>query len=415
MKLNPFTSKTYQEIWLKHFSDNPNPKQFPFIKDLLFFKHRFLPYYINSGRNMTNGVTYEIDSNVDNLEGKTQVIYDVPDYCETNEKLEKKNLKIWKVRQYKGFLADLSGFSSFEDYFQNTLHSKSRNKFRSTLKKFESCFDVKYVYYYGPISMEVYESMMANFKDLVESRYSNLKIDTTLINEWPFYHELVFQMLQEKKALIVSIEVSGKPISMSLAFLGENTLVGAVKAFNTDYYKFNVGHIEISKFIEWCFDYDMDVLDFSKGEYEYKTKWTNTEYVYNCHVLCDSSSMTSRTTGNLLVKYFELKQYLRDKNFNLFVAKTRFKIKNLGSKKENVLPFKILKVDTDFDVNQFELVSLNAEIKNYPFLKRLVLDGLYQKPEAFSGLKVYKSVENQSEKPKYAITGIKQKYLIQIL
>ncbi len=415
MKHNPFTAKTYQDTWLRYFAKDKVGKQFQFIKNQLFIKHQFLPYYINAGRNMTNGMTYEIDNDKTDYKGKTLVIYDVPDYCDAINQPKNSKLKISKVRQYKGFLADLSGVNSFDDYLQKNLNNKSRNKFRSSLKKFESCFDVSYQYYYGEIELEVYNTMMADFKYLVESRYSDLKIETNLINEWPFYKELVYNMLQEKKAMIVSIEVAGKPISMSLAFLSDNSLVGAVKAFNTDYYKFNVGHIEISKFIGWCIDHDKKVLDFSKGEYEYKTKWTNTNYLYNCHVVYDSSSLTSSITGSLLVKYFQFKQYLRDKNFNLFVAKTRYTVKNLGSKKVEKLPFKIHPWTDNYDLEQFQLINLNTEVKTHPFLKRLIFDGLFQKPESFSGLEVYKLKAGKEGKPKYGIKGTKSNYLIEVL
>ncbi len=415
MKHNPFTSRIYQETWLRHFAKQSEGKQFQFIENLLFIKHKFLPYYINAGRNMTNGVTYEIDTSQLDFKNKTFLIYDVPDYCDTSKISENSTLRIKKVRQYKGFLANLSQFTSFEDYLKNTLHAKSRNKFRSTLKKFESCFNVSYNYYYGDIEKDIYKTVMTNFRNLVESRYGDLKIETNLISEWPFYEEIVYKMFHEKKALIISIEVDGEPISMSLAFLSENTLIGAVKAFNTNYYKFNVGHIEISKLITWCIENNKHIMDFSKGEYEYKTKWTNTNYLYNCHVVYDKSSLTSNITGRLLVKYFELKQYLRDKNFNLFVAKTRYAIKNIGSSNEQKLPFKIHPITSDLDVTDYKLISLKDEVENSPFLKRIVLDSLFQSPESFSEIKIYKSHEKAGSKPLFGVIGTKRKYIIEIL
>ncbi|EGV45014.1 GNAT family N-acetyltransferase [Bizionia argentinensis JUB59] len=415
MKASPFTSKTYQKTWLKYFAKKQIVKKFEFIKNLSFIKHPFLPYYINAGRNMTNGITYEIDYLQQDFKNKTIVIYDVPDYCDDSKSPKKSSLKVRKVRQYKGFLADLKGVSSFNDYIQNTLNSKSRNKFRSTLKKFESCFDVDYKFYYGKTDLGAYEIMMVGFKKLLEIRYGDLKIETNLSHEWPFYQELVYNMLREKKAMIISIEVSGKPISMSLAFVGENTLVGAVKAFNADFYKFNVGHIEISKFIEWSIKNNIQTLDFSKGEYEYKTKWTNTNYLYNCHILYDASSISSRLNGCLLIKYFELKQYLRDKNFNLFVAKLRFAIKKLGSKNSQQLSYKILELKDDFNMNEFEITSLDKEEGSYPFLKRIVFDGLYQKPEELIGVELYKSIDKTDNKMRFLVYGNKHKYFIAIL
>ncbi|SFN67884.1 Acetyltransferase (GNAT) domain-containing protein [Bizionia echini] len=414
MKHNPFTSKTYQETWLKYFAKQKTNKRFQCLENLSFIKHRFLPYYINAGKNMTNGITYSVNPSKTDLKNHGVVIYDVPDYCDTSSTSKNESLKIHKVAQYKGFLADLSQVDSFEDYLQNTLNAKSRNKFRSTLKKFENCFDVTYKYYYGAIDKEDYHIMMTDFKNLVENRYGDLKIDTSLIREWPFYEELVYKMLHEKKAMIISINIAGKPISMSLGFLSETALVGAVKAFDTNYYKFNVGHIEISKFIEWCIAHNKRILDFSKGEYEYKTKWTNTKYLYNCHVVYNNSSVTSKIIGFLLVKYFELKQYLRDKKINLLVAKARFALKNIGTSKQQKLPFKIQSIQGEITNNDYQLTSLDEEVRHYPFLKRIVMDGLYQKPESYSNIKLFKSTDSIGGKPSFVVMGSKSKYLITI-
>ncbi|MGY0392421.1 GNAT family N-acetyltransferase [Bizionia sp. KMM 8389] len=414
MKRNPFTSLIYQKTWLKYFAKNQSVRQFSNIKNLYFVKHEYLPFYINTGKNMTNGVTYKFSDAGIELKNTALVVYDVPEYCDESSSSQNATISINKVRQYKGFLANLSHVSTFDEYLQNTLNAKSRNKFRSGLRKFETCFDVSYKYYYGAINTATYNQVMANFKNLVEKRYDDLKIDTSLVSEWPFYEELVLEMIRNKQALIVSIEIADAPISMSLAFIGNNTLVGAVKAFDSAYYKFNVGHIEISKFIEWCLNNNISILDFSKGEYEYKTKWTNQNYLYNCHVIYNKSRFRSRIIGKLLVSYFEFKQYLRDKNFNLFIAKTRFQLKNKFAKQTNKPSFKIHKTDTYIKDVTFELVDFKTEFKTNPFLKRLIFDGLYQKPESFYNLEIYKQHKPDCDKTWYKVMGTKRTYFIEL-
>ncbi|WP_250436334.1 GNAT family N-acetyltransferase [Hanstruepera flava] len=409
---NPFTSKIYELTWLKHFSRHKEGVAFNYVDGLKFYKHSFLPYFINVGRNSTNGITYALDHDARDFKNKTLLIYDVPSYFKIEPPIEGSPIELYEIQQYKGYLADFEGVENLESYLLKELNTKSRNKFRSALRKFEACFDVEYNIYKDFISKEDYSNVMKDFKDIITRRFETLKLDTNLITEWPFYTELIYNMILDEKAILVSIKANGKPVSMSLAFLGSVSLVGAIKAFDSDFYKFNVGHIEISKLIEFCLQNNLRYFDFSKGTYKYKDRWTNSEYNYNCHILYDSSSFTSRMTAKLLACFFNFKQYLRDKNFNLFLVKLKFKLKHLIVCPSNKRQFELKSINNLDGIDNLLQVNIEEECIKYPFLNRIIYDGLFKKPEPFKNLKVYKLGDSE---PTYYVVGKASSYAIEII
>ena len=71
------------------------------------------------------------------------------------------------------------------------------------------------------------------------------------------------------------------------------------------------------------------MIDFSKGEGLYKTRWTEIEYHYDFHVLYDSKSVYASMVGITLANFFRFKQYLRDKQVNTWVVKLKYYKKRL--------------------------------------------------------------------------------------
>jgi hypothetical protein len=408
---NPFTSKIYELTWLKYFTKYKKGVAFNYIDGLRFYKHSFLPYYINVGRNSTNGISYNLDPKARDFKKKTLLIYDVPSYYNIQPPCKESVIKLYRIKQYKGYLDDITSIESLDEFLAIKLTKKSRNKFRTALRRFEKCFDVKYTIYYDFISKEEYFQTMNEFKGIIIKRFETLKLDTNLIEEWPFYTELTYKMILEGKAALIAIRANNRPVSISLTFLGDTALVGAIKAFDSDYYKFNVGHILISKIFEFCIQKKLKYFDFSKGEYEYKSKWTNFEYQYYCHILYDSSNFTSCITAKLLARFFRIKQYLRDKNFNHLLVKIKYKLKNLKLHSNKKELFKITPLENTEVLNTLPIVNLEDENIKYPFLNRIVYDKLYQNPEPLKNLIIYKS---ESKKPTYFVVGEKSRYLIKI-
>ncbi|RYH74583.1 GNAT family N-acetyltransferase [Meridianimaribacter flavus] len=396
MKSNPFTSSTYSRIWSKHFNKKKPDVSFAFLDGVKFVKHSLLPLYINVGKNLTKGVGYEIDESANDYKGKTILIYDVPKYFSIPElkNYEKSTLRLKKVFQYFGYLMDISNYTTYEEYIKAQFNSKNRREFRSNIRKLEESFDIDYRFVYKSIDESEYEKIFNEFYKLLSLRYNEKGINLHILNtrEWGFYKDLVYEMIQEKKALMLIISDRDTPIGITLNFLSENILFETITVFDPDYYKFSIGKTSIIKLLEWCFENNYVISDFSKGSFDYKQKWSNMKYEFNYHILYDKNSIKSRLLTKAIEYFFKLKLFLRNKNFSMFYRKVLFLFEG-NSVKSNT---KFTAVDLNFfePNDSYVLVDINDD--DYFFLKKFVCAFLFANPQHISKVLIYKNIsENE--------------------
>ena len=149
---------------------------------------------------------------------------------------------------------------------------------------------------------------------------------------WEFYVDLIYPLILEKKVVFNVINDGDTPIAMSINFVYDDMVAIAIRSFDISHYKYNIGNLEIYKLIEWCIDNGISILDFSKGKADYKDRWSDTLYAFECHVIYDSKSLISILTANSISSFYRTKQYLRDKNINLWYTRVKFKFKKLLGK-----------------------------------------------------------------------------------
>ncbi|SDS38571.1 Acetyltransferase (GNAT) domain-containing protein [Formosa sp. Hel1_31_208] len=326
MKTNPYTSHTFENIWTQHYCKGKTVHSFEFFQNIKFSKTKKWPIYVNLGKNFTNGMNYSVDAKKRDFKGKVALIYDVPSFYDINFP-EHHQIKLKKVKQYDGFYGDLSGFNTIDDVIlANFSSSKSRYNFRRSLKQLHETADLQWTVYYGSIEKETYHREMAVFKSLLNKRFDDKNVFNTVLPMWAFFKDLIYEMIIEKRVVMNVLYNGTEPIAMSINFVSEDSISVAIRTFDIDYNKLNIGNIEIYKLIEWCLANDIKIIDFSKGENYYKKRWTDTQYHYDFHIIYDSKSLVSRLLGNILVRFFKFKQYLRDKNVNsLYVKLKHFK------------------------------------------------------------------------------------------
>ena len=388
MNNNPFGKQTFETTWLKHFKKGIKPIDFNSINKVKFYKSKFYPIYINVGKNISNGMYYDVNEDESDYKGKTFLIYDVPEYFgidigNTN------GLKVKKARQFKGASAQFEKFKTFEDYFKYKFKSNSRYKHTRNIARFEACFDADYKMYCGDISKNEYEIIYKYLIDIIGRRFETLGMDNNILSKSDYYEELIYEMILKKEAVLAVIYDGSTPIGVSLGFLSDTVMFYAITSFNIDYYRFNLGHITIIKLMQWCFENGFTTFDFSKGLLDYKDRWTNHVYNYECHILYDSKSLKSRLIATMVHSVFTFKQYLREKNINKLYNKFKFVLKN----KTNKISAKILKYNEleGEDIDITSLVEIDIESKEYNFLKAPLFDYLYRKPEKIDAVNIFKS------------------------
>jgi hypothetical protein len=407
MKNNPFVSEAFAAIWSTHFNASKSGLNFRFLKNLGFVKSAMLPLYYNVGKNITNGMFYLVNTEEKDYKGKVFLIHDVPSYFDL-QTLINSNLKRFKVSQYKGFMAELDAFENYDAFAKSQFKSNTRYKLRRNQERLEACFNINYSIYDEGIEKEPYQVIMDGFKGLLTKRFNALEKDNDILGTWDYYYDLIFKMLQEKRALLIVISNNDNPIGVSLSFLSDTTMFYAITSFDTDYYRFNLGHTTIIKLFNWCFENGYTIYDFSKGEYEYKNRWTNKEYTYENHILYDSKSVVASVIAKCIKWKYTLKQYLRDKHVNEKYVKLKFVLK--GKKAETVArrKYTIEKLETKKDVSAMKLIDWNSA--NLSFLKPIVYDELYKNPEAISGLRIYET--NSLDVVAYYVVGEVSNYKI---
>ena len=407
MKQNPFTSSTFETIWGKHFSKGNDLKTFNFIKGVKFVKHSYLPLLINVGKNLTKGICYKLEDQYADFKGKTFLIYDVPTYfdIETFNPSKDSSLRLKKVFQYKGFLMDLSSYGSHEDYINAQFSSKNRREFRANMRKLETCFNIQYSFIHGEISQDDFDIVFKQFYELLNKRFAGKQTNYHHLSaeKWSYYSELVYKMLQEKKASLLVIYNESTPIGVTLNFHSESILFETITVFDSDYYKFSIGKTSIIKLLEWCFENNYRISDFSKGDYDYKHKWGNLVYDFEYHIFYDSKSFKSLLTANLVEKYFKFKTFLRKRHLNEFYRKSIFKLKSSKevSTTHNDITFEMIE---DMDTTAYDVINYTSE--TYDYLRSFVYTFLFANAEPASNIKVYKSLRNENE---FVISGSHKK------
>ncbi|HDZ14234.1 MAG TPA: GNAT family N-acetyltransferase, partial [Pricia sp.] len=249
--------------------------------------------------------------------------------------------------------------------------------------------DVRYVMYKGAMSRDSYDEIFESFRQLLEKRFHDKQITNNNLDpkEWKFYHEVTYPMLLEGKASLFVIYDGKKPIGVTLNFFSENILFDAITVFDIDYAKFHLGSITIMALLEWCLENNLKTFDFSKGFYDYKTRWATTTYDFEYHIYYDTKSILARSIALSLKKFFELKQQLRQKDINEKVHRLTYRFKNRNAKPKESKTYVFTEITDDIAVD--DLRSLSLEKPENRDLKLMVFEYLYLNDDQYRDIIAY--------------------------
>jgi Acetyltransferase (GNAT) domain len=393
MNNNPFTSEEFNTTWLKHFKSSKPSFKFNFITDVEFFKKKYLPFYINVGKNLTKGINYSLIPNNENFRDKTFLIYDVPEYFDINNENNQINqdLGIKKVFQYKGFLMDLTNCNNSEEYIKTQFSKKNKRYIRwSHVRRLEECFNISYKFIFGKISNENYEDIFSHFHRLLNRRFIEKNIDYHHLSKkkWNFYKELILPLVKSKKASFFVIYDDDIPIGINLNYHSDNVLFKAITVFDIDYLKFSIGKLSIIKLLDWCYQNRYKYSDFSKGYFDYKEIWSNTSYNFDYHILYDKKSLKARIIAIVIEKYFQFKLYLRTKKFNQLYRRFIHKINKNKTFNKSIDNYHTQNISEFTRTDDYRLIDIKE--KKYPYLAKHVYSFLFSNPEPLSKIFVYK-------------------------
>ncbi|MDD7885840.1 GNAT family N-acetyltransferase [Flavivirga sp. 57AJ16] len=388
IKNNPFTSDTFTNIWYKHFVKKQTLFLFNFINNINFYKLSIFPIYINVGRNLTKGISYSLNaqSSLKDFKKKVCLLYDVPAFFNIKAGNTQKGLKSLKIKQYPGFLIDLEKHKNFNNYFSATFSKSSIQKFRRYKNRLEKCFNITHKMYIGNIDKQEYDSIFNSFKHLLTKRFDDKQITNNNLNpkEWNFYYDVVYPLILERKASLFVTYNDNTPIAIRLNYYSEDIIFDAITVFDIDYNKFHIGKISIIKILEWAFENNYKIFDFSKGYFDYKEKWSDLKYDFEYHLYYDAKSIKAIILANSLAWFFRAKQYLRDMEMNKKLHEFTYLIRKKET--QNRIISEISESEIDIKDNMLIALNLNNDLS---YLKKNIFDFLFITNEHLNNLKIY--------------------------
>ncbi len=216
------------------------------------------------------------NSNNDKLASKIIVLNLIPNYL--NLEL-KKGLYSKKSTHKPGLAVNLTkGFNNIDDYLKTQCSPKLRKVVTRSVKRLESCFNIKYNMFYGHISKADCDLLMGKLYNMIENRFKQRSGRNTILRQWDHYMDLAFNGINKKTASLFVIFSNGQPIEISLNFIYDNIMFSYISSYDLDYAKFGLGHINYYKKVDWCIKNKIDLFDMGHGDFAYKRQWANMDY-----------------------------------------------------------------------------------------------------------------------------------------
>jgi len=239
------------------------------------------------------------------------------------------------------------------------------------------------VTYLGHIERSTYDELIKSFNLLLKKRYTEKQIRNNNLEprEWAFYEDIIYEMIQAKEASLFVVYDQELPISISLNYYSNNTVISVLTVFDTDYSKFHVGSVAIWRQLEWCMENDMRIFDFSKGHYGYKDDWATNKYQFEQHILYNKKSLISSTIGLYLQTYYALKQNFRKKNLNVAYNKILFQLKSKYLKYQQSPPDEYIVKKSWENLSKSDFVKIDRFDADHHFIKKSLNSFLYLNQE----------------------------------
>lgn len=382
----------------------------------IFLENRSLNSFYSSITNALSGLV-EFRNNSANLSKPKNIILvkDVPEYLNAQIN-ENYGWRIRKLKTFKGSLINLKNYKDETDYLLKTFSSSRRSKFRTNQKRLEKCFNISYKTYYGHIEKKEYESLFDKFLELINRRFDQKQLINDDLVRWKVYRDIAYPLILNKEACLFVIYDGDKPISISFNPIHGKTIFGYIRGYDIDYGKFYIGFTDIIIQLKWCFENNFTVFDLLKGEYEYKSQWTDTEYYFEKHLIFNSSFLIPALMANLMFFKFKTMYYLINQlkkwNLHIVIGKIRSYLRrpNIDSKKT------ISKIEISIE-NDPELPKTSAFMKMDICDKRLeqvkmyIHNFLYQNQESINDIVVLNLLDSQNT---FLIKGLKSSQKITV-
>lgn len=370
--------------------------------ELFLAKRNLEPFYTKIINSFSEKTIYDRSIPQKNyLSKKTIIIKDVPDYLEVEIPNENNSLKIKKVSTYEGFAINIQAYSNINEYLSENFGKASRSKLRRYQNRLENCFNISYKTYYGEISQDEFSFLFNELRRMLEKRFTQKKEDNYELQNWEKYQNLIFPLINDKKASVFVIYDGPKPIDICVNLIYDKLIYSSLSSYDINYAAFSMGSIDMIKLIEWSIENKFETIDLLKGYYYYKQKWINKIYGYQNHFIYDSSSLRCVFHANFKAissKYFYILFHLLKRwKFHELYHNYKKKIykPNLPEIDLNQ-PISLSPIQDNEILSEHELIEIKLDNSKYDYLKKALYDFLYSSHESVNTVKILEHKKKQN-------------------
>lgn len=374
-------AKVKKITFLKAFTENSLPS---ICSKIIYGKH----FYNNTNSDL------DID-----LKKQVLIFKDVSDYLDIEFQEQSEHICIKKIKTIKGHLIELHLFSNITEYLETSFNSKSRSNFRRYESRLKTCFNIRYVSYFGNISRQEYDRLFVVLKNILVKRFTEKQEYNYELQHLEGYRDVLFDMITEKRANLFVIYDGDKPISIRINMCKKNIVYYILSGYDIDYSKFHLGFIDMIKNIEWCINNSFEIYDLLKGYDYYKSKWSTKTHDYYNHIIYNSNSIATLLIG----QYFTIKDsikykiYSTLKAYNLhtkykIIKRLAFGINNFTNKKKPLT----VQIEND-KKNTSQTIKIDIEKNNdFEFLRKPVYNLLFLNNESINNVTISKFINSKN-------------------
>ena len=367
-----------------------------------FFEKRSINSFYQSILNNTNGNPLFNKNLLPEHSPDLVEIKLIPPYLHPNYTGGTSSMKVFIFYRTLGYLANLDGFGSLDDYMTKKMGVKQRSKIRNRVRRLEKCFNISYKIYFGEISRKEYDNLFERFESLIIRRFAQRGDIHHNLKNWRFYKKSTYKYILEKKASLFVIYDQNIPIDICLNYHYQNIVNQAIRTYDIDYAKFNLGNIDIYKQLEWCFENNFKIFDLMWGDLEYKKRWCNQIFLYEHHLFCNKDFILSAPLAHLIIKLYKFKDFLKQKKVLRYLQQIKLFFKKKQDYKPDIVNYTIEKSDIR-DTSQIDnLIEINLNTEEFAFLRKPTYDFQFGFSESTRDIGVYKMAKQNAS---YLIIG----------
>ena len=382
----------------------------------IFLENRSLNSFYSSITNVFSGqVEFRNISATQSNPKNIILVKDVPEYLDAqiNEDL---GWRMRKLKTFKGSLINLTNYKDETDYLLKTFSGSRRSKFRTNQKRLEKCFNISYKTYYGDIEKDEYESLFDKFLELINRRFDQKELINDDLVRWKVYRDIAYPLILKKEACLFVIYDSDKPISISFNPIHGKTIFGYIRGYDIDYGKFYIGFTDIIVQLKWCFENNFTTFDLLKGEYEYKSQWTDTQYYFEKHLIYDSSRLLSNLRAKSIIfvikTMYLLINLLKKRNLHIVFGNIRSYLRRPKINPNKAISKAEISIETDPELPKTcDGIKMDICDKRLAIIKMYIYNFLYQNQESINNIVVLRLLDSPNS---FLIKGTKNSQKITV-